>query len=99
GLNGTGVDPHMTWLLAVDGALQLCAYWAVVHHGRIGLPVGVGELRLRAPIPAGGRLLCRAALAGSEGDRFEGDLDLLTEQGEPVVQVRGLRAELVVGVE
>src|SRR6185436_17390701 len=66
----TGADPSMTWLLAVDGALQLCAYWAVVHHGRIGLPVGVAELRLRGPIPASARLVCRAALRRSEGDRF-----------------------------
>jgi 8-amino-7-oxononanoate synthase len=93
---GGGATP---WLLAVDGALQLCAYWAVVHHGRIGLPVGVAELRLSAPIPAGVRLVCRATLAGSEGDRFDSDLDLLTEQGEPVVQIRGLRTELVVGME
>jgi 8-amino-7-oxononanoate synthase len=93
---GGGASP---WLLAVDGALQLCAYWAVIHHGRIGLPVGVAEMRLRSPLPAGTRLVCRAALAGREGDRFEGDLDLLTEDGEPVVQIRGLRAELVVGVE
>ena len=95
---GTGADPSMTWLLAVDGALQLCAYWAVVHHGRIGLPVGVAELRLRGPIPAGARLTCRAALRRSEGDRFEGDLDLVGESGEPLVQIRGLRAE-VLGVE
>jgi 8-amino-7-oxononanoate synthase len=98
GLIGTGADPSMTWLLAVDGALQLCAYWAVVHHGRIGLPVGVGELRLGGPIPAGARLTCRAALRRAEGDRFEGDLDLLGENGEPLVQIRGLRAE-VLGVE
>jgi 8-amino-7-oxononanoate synthase len=98
GLIGAGDDPSMTWLLAVDGALQLCAYWAVVHHGRIGLPVGVGELRLRGPIPAGARLSCRAALRRAEGDRFEGDLDLLGEGGEPLVQIRGLRAE-VLGVE
>jgi 8-amino-7-oxononanoate synthase len=94
----TGDDPSLTWLLAVDGALQLCAYWAVVHHGRIGLPVGVGEMRLRGPIPAGARLVCRAALRRSEGDRFEGDLDLTNEAGQPLVQIRGLRAE-VLGVE
>jgi 8-amino-7-oxononanoate synthase len=94
----TGDDPSMSWLLAVDGALQLCAYWAVVHHGRIGLPIGAAELRLRGPIPTGARLVCRAVLRRSEGDRFEGDLDLLTEAGDPIVQIRGLRAEAL-GVE
>ncbi len=99
GVIRAGSDPALTWLLAVDGALQLCAYWAVVHHGRIGLPVGVGEMRLHRPIPAGARLVCRAALRRSDGDRFEGDLDLVDSAGNPVVQIRGLRAELVVGVE
>lgn len=101
----TGIGPtHVTgmvragqtdadaWLLAIDGALQLCAYWAVVHHDRVAVPVAFGEMRFAA-IPAAARLLCRATLRTSDGDRFEGDLDLFTPTGEPVVQLRGLRAE------
>ncbi len=96
---GSTTDAHTAWLLAVDGALQLCAYWAVVHHGRIGLPLGVQQIRFRAPIPPGARLSCIASLRRADGDRFEGDVDLVTDQGVSLVQMRGLRAELVVGVE
>lgn len=88
-------DAETAWLLALDGMLQLCAYWATVHHGRVGLPSAVAEIRFRAPVPAGAKLLCRAVLRGGQGNRFEGDLDLLTDAGERVIQLRGLRAELI----
>ncbi len=93
-------DAAPSMVMAVDGALQLCAYWAVVHHGRIGLPIGVGEIRVVGPVPANARLECRALLRAEGADRFEGDIDLIdTTTGAPVIQLRAVRAELVVGVD
>ena len=83
------IDP-----LFLDSCFQLAAYWAFAQHGRAGLPLGIGELRLLRPIPAGGELRCLLVFAAQEGDLFTGDIDCRDSAGELVLQLRGVRAEL-----
>ncbi len=90
-----GSDDHLAFVRALDGALQLAAYWAITNHGRLGLPVSVGRLHVAAPIAPGRRLLARGVLRRGEGGRFEGDLDLVDETGAALVQMRGFVGELL----
>ena len=83
------IDP-----LFLDSCFQLAAYWAFAEKGRAGLPLGIGELRLVRPIPAGSELRCLLVFAGQDGDLFNGDIDCRDAQGELVLQLRGVRAEL-----
>jgi 8-amino-7-oxononanoate synthase len=81
-------------LLAVDGMLQLCAYWAFTNLGRIGLPTAAGEVRVLRSPEAGEMLRVLGVLKGISGDTIDSDLDLLDAAGTAVVQIRGLRCRL-----
>ncbi len=81
--------------LAVDAALQLCAYWARARFDRAALPVGFETLLLVRETPQGARLLCTAKLSHVLGDRFTGDIDLTDEAGNLLIQIRGLRGRLL----
>jgi 8-amino-7-oxononanoate synthase len=78
-----------------DSALQLGAFWAIVKHGRAGLPLGIDDLRVLAPIPPGARVKVVALLERAHGDLFTGHFDLRGEDGRLVAQLRGVRGELV----
>ena len=88
-----GAGECLDWL-AFDGALQLCAYWARCRRDRAALPVGFGALHVRAPLPWREPLRCVAQLSDAGEESFAGDLDLLDRDGEPVLQVRGIRGRL-----
>ena len=89
-LAGARVD-----LLALDGALQLCAFWARAPLGKSALPVGFAELRILAEIPCDAMLHCVAVLDQIAGNRFSGHMDLLDCNGRPLVQVRRARGQLL----
>lgn len=87
---------RLDWL-ALDGALQLCAYWARCRIGRSALPVGFDALHVRSALPWPGPLRCMAKLTETDEHSFSGDLDLVGKDGDPVLQVRGIRGRLLDG--
>jgi 8-amino-7-oxononanoate synthase len=90
GPGGTALD-----VLALDGMLQLCAYWALVNLGVTGLPVGADEVRVLARPQAGTELRVVGLLRTTAEGTLTGDLDLLDPEGGPILQVRGLHCKLV----
>ncbi len=82
-------------ILALDGMLQLCAYWAWANFGVAGLPVGADEIRVFGRPPAGVDLHVTALLRTSQDGILSGDLDLTDAEKHPLLQVRGLRCKMV----
>ena len=56
------------------------------------LPVGISELRLRAALPADADYWGHGALLKNDDAGVETDLSILTEDGSPVLELRGIRA-------
>jgi 8-amino-7-oxononanoate synthase len=91
GPGGEAID-----ILSFDGLLQLCAYWASVNLGRIGLPIGADDIRILSRPRAGEELRSVGLLRdATSGDIVTADLDLLDANGRPLVQIRGLRCKLM----
>lgn len=91
GPGGEAID-----ILSFDGTLQLCAYWASVNLGRIGLPIGADDIRILSRPRAGEDLRSVGLLRdATSGDVVTADLDLLDANGRPLVQIRGLRCKLI----
>ena len=82
-------------ILALDGMMQLCAYWAWVNLGVTGLPVAADEIRVLARPQAGAELCVVGLLRATADGSLTGDLDLLDTQRRPMMQVRGLRCKMV----
>ncbi len=55
------------------------------------LPVGIGEVVLHRPLPVGEACWSHGCLRAAEGGEAEGDLEVLSESGEVLLEVRGLR--------
>ena len=91
--NGSLAGESLDWL-ALDGAMQLCAYWARCRRDRAALPSGFDALYVRAPLPWPAPLRCVAKLADASENSFTGDIDLLSRDGTPVLQIRGIRGRL-----
>lgn len=92
GARGFAVDP-----LLIDASFQLAAYWALVRHGRAGLPLGLAEYRplpALALLPPGSSVHCLLRLERSAGDLFVGHIDYRDEQGQLVAQLRGVQGSL-----
>lgn len=87
------VDP-----LVVDGTFQLAAYWAEVHLGKAGYPLGFGRLTMLRPF---GRDSLRATLvletAGADG--FAGNIYWSDLSGKPVAFMEGVRGRFAEGVK
>ncbi|HEX5873641.1 MAG TPA: type I polyketide synthase, partial [Pyrinomonadaceae bacterium] len=56
------------------------------------LPVGVSELHLKAALPAGADHWGHGSLVKNDDAEVETDLSILTEDGSPVLELRGIRA-------
>jgi 8-amino-7-oxononanoate synthase len=81
------VDP-----LALDGALQLAAYWAWTQLGRAGFPVGIEEYAQLAPVGEG-PVRASLALEQSSGDVVRGSIVLQDRNGRVVAVARGVEGE------
>ena len=87
---GRGFHAHPALL---DAAFQilLTILPADRESGDTWLPVGIGEVALHRPIPAGETCWSHGRLRTAEGGDAEGDLEVLDESGEVLLEVRGLR--------
>jgi 8-amino-7-oxononanoate synthase len=90
GLKGAVAD-----VLSLDAMLQLCAYWATIHLGQIGLPTGADQVTILGRAEPGATVRIAGQLKDSTDGVFAADLDLLNSTGEPLVQIRGLRCRLL----
>ncbi len=90
GLKGAVAD-----VLSLDAMLQLCAYWATVHLGRIGLPVGADKVTILRRTEPGATVRIAGQLKDSADEVFTADIDLLDSKNEPLVQIRGLHCRLM----
>lgn len=90
GLKGAVAD-----VLSLDAMLQLCAYWATVHLGQIGLPIGADKVTIIRRAEPGATVRIAGQLKDSADGVFAADLDLLDLNGESLVQIRGLRCRLM----
>jgi 8-amino-7-oxononanoate synthase len=82
-------------ILALDGLLQVCAYWASSQIGRIGLPLGAEEIRVLALPQPGAELNAIGILKHASGEVLSSDLDLTDGDGRALLQIRGLRCRLI----
>jgi 8-amino-7-oxononanoate synthase len=80
-------------ILALDGMLQLCAYWSSATLGCSGLPVGADEIRIHGGSRSHG-VRATGLLKGSSGNLLSCHLDLVNAAGEATMQIRGLRCRL-----
>ena len=83
------IDP-----LALDSALQLCAYVAWTRYGRAGTPVSLARHVQLRDWPAGDTLSCQVTFGPSEDDRFTADVAFFTDDGELVSVTYGVVAQL-----
>jgi 8-amino-7-oxononanoate synthase len=87
------VDPLM-----VDGAFQLAAYWAEVHLGKAGYPLGFARLSMLRPF-GGEPLRATLVLKTAGADGFEGNIYWCELSGEPVALLEGVRGRFAEGVK
>jgi 8-amino-7-oxononanoate synthase len=87
--------PRALDILGLDGALQLAGFFARERLGRSALPIGAGECRVLAPLPAASELLCVVELERADGEDLLGHIDLCDAGGRPLVQLRRVRARVV----
>lgn len=87
-------SPRAAWTIdprLVDGSFQLAAYWAEVHLGKAGYPIGFERLTMLRPF---GQEPLRATLvlakAGEEG--FTGSIFWSDLSGKPVALLENVRA-------
>jgi 8-amino-7-oxononanoate synthase len=83
------VDP-----LVVDGSFQLAAYWAQIHLGRAGYPIGFDRLTLLRPF-SGERVRAKLQLHASDQDTFAGTIVYETEDGQPIGALENVRARFM----
>ena len=81
GLKGTVAD-----VLSLDAMLQLCAYWATVHLGRIGLPIGADKVTILRRTEPGATVRIAGQLKDSAEGVFAAD-SLVTTGGGAKGQV------------
>jgi 8-amino-7-oxononanoate synthase len=93
-LRASAVGGGSPLVTALDGVLQLFAYWSVVKNGRGGLPVHASAIHVVRRPRADESLSCFATLGTHQGDRLSGDADITDASGHLVLAVRGLVAEL-----
>ncbi|MGF1511223.1 MAG: aminotransferase class I/II-fold pyridoxal phosphate-dependent enzyme [Myxococcota bacterium] len=86
------VDP-----LVVDAAFQLAGYWTSLVMGRTGFPIRVQRMVLHSPIePASDSeardedVEARVHLVEQSGDRFVGDVFLMTPTGKLLASLHGV---------
>lgn len=87
------VDDASSYAVLIDNGFQVLTR---LRKGQdegsdIYLPVGVSELRFRASSVEAGKW-AHGRLISADGDDVETDLNILAEDGRPVLELRGVRA-------
>jgi acyl transferase domain-containing protein/acyl carrier protein len=91
-----GFDTYQLHPAVLDGALQVLGAAVATEAKRKGkqgiyIPTRIGKIRILSRPSA--HLWCRARMLDEDASGFEGELRLLDEAGQPVVEIEGVHFE------